>query len=381
MNDDNLLDEAKMEEQLAQQKKVNDFDIREYPIEVLVAKFVENFKDEDHIGGVLYIPDYQREMKWDEKHQSRFIESLLMNLPVPYIFVADNSDSGNIEIIDGSQRIRTLARYFTGQLVLTGLKVLTEFNGTTMELLPVVMRKRFLRQTIRLIEMTSLMDEDGRKLMFDRLNSGVALVPMEIRRGSHEGPLLNFIEKLSNVELFRKVCPLSSLRLKSKDNIELVLRFFAYTDNYKNFDHSVTDFVTEYLDRYRDNFDENAMEKRFLNMLNFANKFPFGFRKGLKHNSVPRVRFEALAVGISLALDVNPDLSLDSTEWLDSKEFEMHTRSDASNSKPKVINRIHYVRDTLLGKDVEYIGGSIVETKRSPRKRTSDVAPSQKFLF
>lgn len=264
------LDETKMEEQLAQQKKVNDFDIREYPIEVIVNKFLVDLKDEDHLGGELYIPDYQREMKWDEKHQSRFIESLLMNLPVPYVFVADNADNGTIEIVDGSQRVRTLARFYTGQLTLQDLKVLTEFNGIGIDQLPAVMKRRFLRQTIRLIEMSSQMDEDGRKQMFDRLNSGISLVPMEIRRGSHEGPLLDFIDQLSKNATFTRICPLSPIRLKSRDDLELVLRFFAYTDNYQKFDHSVTDFVTKYLDSYSVNFDKVAMENKFTSMLRLS---------------------------------------------------------------------------------------------------------------
>lgn len=380
--EDDFVDEQKMEEQLAQQQKVNDFDIREYPIEILILKFITNLKDEDSLGGEIYIPDYQREMKWDEKYQSRFIESLLMNLPVPYIFVADNAKTGDIEIVDGSQRIRTLASFYAGNLVLQGLKVLTEFNGVTIDLLPSVMKKRFLRQTIRLIEMTSQMDEDGRKQMFDRLNSGIKLVPMEIRRGSHEGPLLDFIGELAKNELFRRVCPLSATRLKSRDDLELVLRFFAYTDNYQAFEHSVSDFVTDYLNKYQQSFDKDSMVNDFESMLNFASKLPYGFRKGPNHNSVPRVRFEALAVGISLALKENPDLEVGDLTWLNSEEFIKHTRSDASNSRVKVINRIHYVRDSLLDKKVEYIEGSVIHAKRSHRVLSkNNNSYAQKLLF
>ena len=76
------------------------------------------------------------------------------------------------------------------------------------------------------------------------------------------------------------------------------------------------------------------------------------FRSAKKqgHVRTPRIRFEALSVGIALALRQDPDLLPVSMGWLDSDEFKAHMRSDASNSKPKVISRIEFVRDNLLKK-------------------------------
>jgi hypothetical protein len=87
-------------------------------------------------------------------------------------------------------------------------------------------------------------------------------------------------------------------------------------------------------------------------------KFPFAFRKNEFNATVPRIRFEAISVGVALALRENPFLELDVlsvNEWIESDEFKNHTRSDASNSRPKVINRIHFVRDSLLNKNPEYV--------------------------
>ena len=96
------------------------------------------------------------------------------------------------------------------------------------------------------------------------------------------------------------------------------------------------------------------MLDEFVRMLNFMDQnFPNGFKR-LGYNTVPRIRFEAIAVGVSLALRENPDLVPGNiSRWLDSPEFINHTRSDASNSKPKLVNRIHYVRDNLLDKTFE----------------------------
>jgi hypothetical protein len=92
------------------------------------------------------------------------------------------------------------------------------------------------------------------------------------------------------------------------------------------------------------------MLDEFARMLNFvAQHFPNGFKR-VGYNTVPRIRFEAISVGISLALRQKPELAPgDVSQWLDGKEFIKHTRSDASNSRPKLVNRIHYVRDNLLG--------------------------------
>ena len=84
-------------------------------------------------------------------------------------------------------------------------------------------------------------------------------------------------------------------------------------------------------------------------MLDFVDKYiPNGFSKGTGHVRTPRIRFEAISVGVALALRKKSDLVPKPMKWLDSEEFKKYTTSDASNSKPKVIARIEYVRDQLL---------------------------------
>ena len=106
------------EQQIRDRRKPVDYNTLEYPIEILVKKYLDGIdKDENE----LFIPDYQREMTWDEDRQSKFIESVLLGLPIPYIFVADISESedlARLEIIDGTQRIRTLARFIKNKLKL-----------------------------------------------------------------------------------------------------------------------------------------------------------------------------------------------------------------------------------------------------------------------
>jgi hypothetical protein len=223
------------------------------------------------------------------------------------------------------------------------------------------MRNRYKRTTLRMIQLTEKATEDIRRDMFERINTGsVVLNEMEKRRGIQRGPFLDFIDQLSENTKFRGskdpkivgLCSFSDALVDRREPQEFVLRFFAYLNNYNNFKRQVNEFLNEYLEeKNKGNFDREAMRTEFESMLDFIERyFPNGFRKGKNHTTTPRIRFEAIAVGTALALRGKSDLEPGSMAWLDSPEFKKHTTSDASNSKPKVRDRIEYVRDQLLGK-------------------------------
>ncbi|MCX8517406.1 MAG: DUF262 domain-containing protein [Rhodoferax sp.] len=349
---------SKVEIQLQELQKITDYEIHEWPIEVLVHKFTN---DKENDRSEIFIPDYQRDMVWTAKQQSRFIESILIRLPVPFIFTADVAEgdrAGCLEIIDGSQRIRTLDNFLSNCLLLEGLNRLTAANGMRFTDFSKPRQIRFKRSTIRVIELTEKADEDARREMFDRLNSGGSkLTSMEVRRGGKGGQFMKFITDCANSERFHQLVPLNARNAKRKEYEEMALRYFAYANNYQNFQKSVEKFMDSYLDERNDDLTHPLQEKlrsEFENMLIFVEKyFPNGFKR-IGYTTVPRIRFEAIAVGTTLALRIKPDLvPSDVTAWLESKEFVRHTRSDASNSRPKLANRIHFVRDNLLGKSVE----------------------------
>jgi len=344
-------DEAEAE--IRDKQKPIDYDSKEYPVEILVQKYTDGLSDDTN---ELFIPDYQRELVWDDVIQSKFIESVLLGLPIPYIFVADipgEKNEARLEIIDGVQRIRTLVRFLSNELKLENLEKLKKLNNFRFSDLPLPRQRRFKRTTLRIIELTDKADEDTRREMFERINTGaVALNDMEIRRGVQRGPFLEFIDRLSENPKFRSLCPFSDALADRREPQEFVLRFFAYLNNYENFTRQVSEFLNEYLEKNNNgSFDGEVMQAEFEAMLDFVEKyFPNGFRKGKKHTTTPRIRFEAIAVGTALALRKKSDLEPGSMAWVDSPEFKEHTTSDAINSKPKVKNRIEYVRDQLLGK-------------------------------
>jgi len=335
----------KAEEQIIEQKEPVSYDTREYPVEVLVNKFINK---------EFIIPSYQRAFVWekDKEKMSRFIESIILDLPVPYLFFADEADTGKLEIVDGSQRLRTLTAFYKDEFELTGLDVLDLLNGFKYSDLIESRQRRFLRKTLRSIELTEKASAEVRRDLFARINTKpYDLLPMEIRKGTFDGPFYNFIEECSKTPLFRELCPISKEREKRGEAQELVLRYFAFSDNYKKFVHRVDDFIDEYMkDKHENGFDKARMSEEFSTMLAFVNKyFPSGFKKAESFNSIARVRYEAISVGVTLALRVKPDLIPKEVKiWINSDEFKEHTTSDASNNRLKVIGRIEYVKSKLL---------------------------------
>lgn len=341
------------EVQIEQHRKVVDYNIIEYPIEVIVGKYLGTDESEgsETSKPEFYVPDYQREHTWDAKRKSKFIESVLIGLPIPFLFLADtNDEEGRLEIVDGSQRIRTLAEFTTDKLVLNELEKLPLVNGFTFSCLSLARQRKFNRTTIRIIALSDESDEETRRDLFERINTGSdPLKDMEQRRGIMRGPFITFIERCAAHPLLHELAPLSSAYVKRREREEFSLRFFAYAERYLEFDRSVKEFLDQYVRDKSPSFDEATMWSEWERMLSFVKQyFDHGFRRP-NYTTAKRVRYEAIAVGTILALRVNPTLSpLPTNDWANGDEFNELTTSDSSNSKPKVRNRIEFVRDHLL---------------------------------
>jgi uncharacterized protein with ParB-like and HNH nuclease domain len=158
------------EAQIWEKKKSINYDTREYSVEVLVRKYMEG-KDDD--TNELFIPDYQRDLVWDEVRQSKFIESIFLGWPMSYIVVANVYDSKNdldrLEVIDGGQRIITLANFINNELILTELEKLEKLNGFTFSDLPLVRQERFKINRIRTVLLTKDTDEEMRRDLFEKI--------------------------------------------------------------------------------------------------------------------------------------------------------------------------------------------------------------------
>lgn len=347
LSDDKII---AIEEQIQRESVPYVYDTKEYPVEVIISKYA---KDQ------IFVPHYQRNYVWKKEEKSRFIESVFLGVPIMPFLVSVSGTDAELEIIDGSQRIRTLEEYCRDGFKLSGLQKLTELNGTYFSELTEMRRNKFLLRDFRFHVVTDKADLEIRSDIFNRVNtSSNKLKSSEIRKGAYQGEFYNFVIECSQSELFRKVCPIPESKAKRGEYEELALRFFAYSNSYLSFKHDVAPFLDEYLKSKNKGFDKEQMTQDFEMVMSFAENHleaPYFARKG-RENATPRVRFEALSVGIYLALKLNPELDPTNFSWLNSKEFKDLTTSDASNNPGRLKARIEFVRDCLLGtmQDLHY---------------------------
>lgn len=335
-----LLDEA---------RKSFNYQVTDFSAELLSSKF----KVEAEKEGDIFVPEYQRKLVWTDDRQSYFIESLLLRVPVPPLFLYDVK--GRLEIIDGSQRLRTIRRFISDELTLRDLEKLDFLNGYKFADLPPAAQLRFKNTPIRTFVLTEDTDGVTRFDIFRRLNtSGKRLTDAEIRIGAFPGKFMDLVRDCADQPTFGILCPISRNADPTSERQELVLRFFAYSERYRDFVHDVRAFLDQYLieANHKPIPELEVKSHEFTEMVNFvADRFPYGFRRTPKTRLTPRVRFEAIAVGSLLALKSGMPLRNGNLDWLESDEFKDLVRTDASNSGPKLRRRIEYVRDKLLGRE------------------------------
>lgn len=338
------------EEQIVEQSKRIEFYLTEYSIELLATKMR---------NGDFEVPAYQREFTWEDERKSRFIESLLMGLPIPFLFFWENPATGKLEVVDGSQRLRTIEEFVLGDLELGDLEELSLLAGFRFKDLPESRQRKIKNRSIRGIVLNEHADEQSRFDLFERINTGSKIAnKAEVRRGALGGPFLNLVIALAVDETFISLAPVSEKQLKEREREELVTRFFAYGDGLEGYNDKVSPFLFAYTKRMNLYFEENPIEvdvyrQRFLTTMTFvAQNFPWGFRRTASGKATRRARFEAIAIGSYLALQQRPDLmtqSIQVEEWLNSEEFTRVIGSDGANAIGRLRARINFVRDHLLG--------------------------------
>ena len=202
------------------------FTVAEYPISVYVARFQDDETDR------FFVPEYQRKLAWHPRQQSDFIESLLVGLPIPFLFFYQTHD-GRMEIVDGSQRMRAMRAFLKEGLRLSDLILVPELNGFTFNDLPKDRRNKLEDVTIRTIVLDTSTDPSTRAEMFARINkSGTVANEAEIRRGSLPGPATELIRTLAESPAFVSATPMSEKAVDQREREELATRFFAYLEGW-----------------------------------------------------------------------------------------------------------------------------------------------------
>ena len=217
-------------------------------------------------------PEYQRRHRWDEGRKSRLIESLIMNVPVPPIFLYE-FDYSKYEVMDGLQRLTAIHEFYRNKFILTGLVEWPELNGRTYDALPSKVREGIDRRhlsSVILLKETAHNDEDAlrlKQLVFERINSGgVRLSPQESRNALFDGPMNQLCIGLSKNSALCRLWGIpeaegqeldgglpSEDRIKNDEfrqmtDVELVLRFFAYRQKHRL--HRSGEPLGSYLDHY-----------------------------------------------------------------------------------------------------------------------------------
>ena len=340
---------AAAEAQIVEQSKRIEFYLTEYTVELLANKM----RSQEFV-----IPQYQREDTWEDARKSRFIESLLMGLPIPFLFFWEYPETGKLEIVDGSQRLRTIEQFVLGDLVLGELDTLSELAGLQFRNLPLSRQRKVKNRSIRGIVLSEHADEQARFDLFDRINTGSKIAnKAEVRRGALIGPFLDLVIELAKEPGFENLAPVPEKDNKLRAREELVTRFFAYSDGLEAYKDKVSPFLFEYAKKMNDHLvshpdDVQSYRGRFLKTMAFIRcVFPNGFRRTRTGTITPRARFEAIAIGSYLALQQRPKLAsqdIDVSDWLSGEGFREVTGSDGANVRKKLTNRLHFVRDRLL---------------------------------
>ncbi|MEU4068421.1 DUF262 domain-containing protein [Streptomyces wedmorensis] len=194
--------------------------------------------------------EYQRKYVWDRSKASRLVESFLLNIPVPVCYFAENPD-GTYEVIDGLQRIQTINDFLTGEFALRGISVLKEYEGLYFEDLPPREQRRLTSRTIRCIVITDDSHPDIKFDVFERLNTGSAMLgAQELRNCIYRGDFNSFLKDVAAEEFFRKI--LGGIKNNRMDYEELALRFFSLHEDISAYRPPLRQFLNAYMRMYRD---------------------------------------------------------------------------------------------------------------------------------
>jgi Protein of unknown function DUF262 len=201
-------------------------------------------------------PDFQRRDAWTLQRKSRFVESLILGLPIPQIVLAERKEKkGSFIVLDGKQRLLTLQQFCSGKpdgtpgFSLQSLTVLKRLNGSSYEDLQrrtdlADILTAFNGQTVRTVVIKNWPNDDFLYTVFLRLNSNsVPLSPQELRKALHPGPFLTFVDRKSSASTIL----MSTLGLREPDfrmrDVEIVVRYYAFKHFIKEYHGNLKSFL------------------------------------------------------------------------------------------------------------------------------------------
>lgn len=294
-------------------------------------------------------PEFQRLFRWTPGASSRLIESLLLQMPIPPMYVVETEEN-KYELIDGLQRFSSYLHLrgrlesedkkikLGDKLKLQDCDIVDSLNGHTYEELPTTLQIRLRRSFVRVVVIKHGSDPTFKYHMFKRLNTGgLSLSDQELRNCTIrllDSNLTNFLRDISKSEDFQECIKKISKKEKSSGYAsELALRFFALKNDRESFNHDIADYLTEYMEKVALNkvpFDYQAEKSIFKTTFKVLRALwgsaIFGrlnqAKDGLTENfSV--YQFEALTLGIQKILKTIDLTDLDTINDLKNKTLKL----------------------------------------------------------
>lgn len=340
--------------------------------------FVNQLKTENYMD---LRPFYQRRPRWNEKQQSLLIESFIMNIPVPPVFLYEK-DFNSYEVMDGQQRITAIRDFYANQYKLSGLQMWPELNGRSYSALPEKIKAGIDRRSITsivLMKESTESEEDAsflRETVFDRLNTGgVKLERQEIRNALYRGKFNDLLFEMARSDEFREVWGLprwveseietnpsllDSALFSKMGDLEIVLRFFALR-HAEHYTGGMQGFMDIYMRRSVgfSEADISFLRDLYMGALRLARHI-YGslvFRPydagAQRWDSKPHKAFQdAVMVVLSENLDRSVNLRIRQAEVIANtqKLFEAHesgTFTGRGNTKADVLERVNLFREMI----------------------------------
>lgn len=218
------------------------YTIMTYPADYTLRSLYEKWQADQ-----LVIPEFQRNYIWTQTQASRLIESFLLGLPVPQVFLHRNQSESELTVIDGHHRLGTIARFFTGDFRLKGVD--SRWEGCTYETLIEHDKLALDESTLRAVIIRQILDDDNSVMhqIFLRLNTGgTQLNDMEIRRAMFGGAVSNFLERLNENPDWRAIIGMPQPAARYRD-LELILRILALAEDWQGYRKPMREFINRYM--------------------------------------------------------------------------------------------------------------------------------------
>jgi len=244
------------------------------------GEIINMYKDKE----IIINPNFQRAFRWNKEKQTDLIESILLGIPIPPIFVAENSN-GQWELVDGVQRVSTILSFFgelktvkdKNNLILEEGKIIKELKGQTVHSFPLRLKLLLKRATVG-VEIINKNNDDNDNMkyeLFKRLNTtSEPLSEQEMRNAIFSGNFNTFIQKIASNEKFIDLMKPTKRQQEEMYLEELVLRYFAFK-NSLDMAKGVKSHLDNYMQQINEddsNFDYKLEESEFIKIIGFIHQ-------------------------------------------------------------------------------------------------------------